>query len=90
MYEKQNYFDIAAVEGGYSVWSECSECSVTCGGGTQILTRTCTNPPPAYGGQTCHGPAQKTAPCNEVNCREYYWKLLVALIYDIGLLYDVE
>jgi len=41
---------------------------VTCGGGTQTLTRTCTNPPPSNGGKNCDGPAQKTAPCNEVNC----------------------
>ena len=74
MYKKRNSFDIAAVDGGYSNWSECSECSVTCGGGTQILTRTCTNPPPSNGGRDCSGlgPVQKTAPCNEVNCREYF------------------
>jgi len=56
------------VDGGYSDWSECTKCSVTCGGGTQILTRTCTNPPPANGGKNCDGAAQKTAPCNEINC----------------------
>ncbi|CAC5416980.1 unnamed protein product [Mytilus coruscus] len=43
-------------------WSEygapkCGSCSVTCGNGTQIRTRTrtCTNPKPAFGGNKCTG-----------------------------------
>ncbi|XP_078352817.1 coadhesin-like [Oculina patagonica] len=57
-------------DGGYSNWSECSECSVTCGGGTQTLTRICTNPPPSDGGKDCSelGPAEQTVPCNEEEC----------------------
>jgi len=57
------------IDGGYSDWST-SECSVTCGGGTQTLKRTCTNPPPSNGGKNCEGlgPAQKTQECNTNPC----------------------
>ncbi|KAL9951960.1 hypothetical protein ACROYT_G044721 [Oculina patagonica] len=57
------------IDGGYTDWSE-SECSVTCGGGTQTLTRTCTNPPPSNGGKDCSelGPAEKTQECNTQPC----------------------
>ncbi|CAH3021140.1 unnamed protein product, partial [Porites evermanni] len=56
-----------AIDGGYTDWS-ASDCSVTCGGGTQTLTRTCTNPPPSNGGKNCSGlgPAQKARQFNEL------------------------
>ena len=59
------------MDGGYSEW-EVSECSVTCGGGTKSLTRTCTNPPPSNGGKNCShlGPAEEMASCNEQACRK--------------------
>ena len=45
---------------------------MTCGGGTQTLTRTCTNPPPANNGKDCSGlgPATKDVSCNEQECRK--------------------
>ena len=59
-------FFYVATNGGYTEWSE-SECSVTCGEGTKILTRTCTNPPPSHGGKDCSelGPVVKPVACNE-------------------------
>ena len=61
-----------AIDGGYTEFSE-SECSVTCGGGTKNLTRTCTNPPPSNGGKDCSelGPAEITLSCNEESCGEH-------------------
>ncbi|XP_078352821.1 coadhesin-like [Oculina patagonica] len=58
-----------ATDGGYTDWS-ASECSVTCGGGTQTLTRTCTNPPPSNGGKNCSelGPDKKTQECGTQPC----------------------
>ena len=66
------FFSSAAVDGGYSVWKPTSNCTVTCGGGTRTLSRTCTNPPPSNRGRDCNGlgPAQKTVPCNEQECRK--------------------
>ena len=43
------------VDGGWSEWSDFSECSKTCGTGSQSRERTCTNPKPAHGGKDCQG-----------------------------------
>jgi len=60
--EDCNGSDLAcAVNGGWSVWGECS---ATCGGGTQ--SRTCTNPPPSGGGDSCVG--DLTQACNSQSC----------------------
>ena len=65
---------LLAVDGGYTNWSEWEACSVTCGGGSQKRSRTCTNPPPSGDGQTCLqqslGPAEETQECNAKDCRK--------------------
>ena len=47
------------VHGGWSSWSVSTPCSVICGNGTQVLSRTCTNPAPKYGGRSCQGDSQR-------------------------------
>lgn len=42
-----------SVNGGYSLWGDWSQCSVTCGSGQQNRDRSCTNPGPSYGGADC-------------------------------------
>ncbi|MDX2095885.1 MAG: prepilin-type N-terminal cleavage/methylation domain-containing protein [Alphaproteobacteria bacterium] len=49
------------IDGGWGAWSNCS---VTCGGGTQ--TRACDNPPPGNGGANCVGLSSQ--PCNTQSC----------------------
>ena len=41
---------------------------MTCGGGQETRTRTCTNPPPAFGGESCPGESEESRPCNEQPC----------------------
>lgn len=43
------------VDGGWSSWEEWSSCSSSCGLGTQMRTRTCSNPFPANMGDNCTG-----------------------------------
>ena len=50
----------------WSAWVAVGSCSVACGGGTQLFTRTCT--PPRFGGLPCSEPANKTEPCNSEPC----------------------
>ena len=65
-----------AVPGGYSEWSSWGECSVTCGGGVQTRTRTCTKPPPSGGGLDCIeqdlGPAKEDKQCNTQDCGMFH------------------
>ncbi|MGH0133025.1 UNVERIFIED_CONTAM: hypothetical protein FKN15_035391 [Acipenser sinensis] len=58
------------VDGSWSCWSSWSKCSVTCGGGHCLRTRTCTNPPPAYEGDICLGLHTEEALCNTLPCPE--------------------
>ncbi|XP_070177905.1 SCO-spondin-like isoform X4 [Littorina saxatilis] len=58
----------AQINGGWSSWSGWSQCPVTCGGGTQQKTRTCTNPAPACQGSNCPGASSKTWPCATSQC----------------------
>ena len=43
------------VHGNWGAWGAWAGCSVTCEQGTWTRTRTCTNPAPANGGNTCAG-----------------------------------
>ena len=41
---------------------------MTCGGGYQIRTRSCSNPSPSGGGDQCIGEATKEQNCAEHDC----------------------
>ncbi|XP_044750443.1 A disintegrin and metalloproteinase with thrombospondin motifs 12-like [Coccinella septempunctata] len=57
-----------AVNGGWSKWSNPTECSRTCGGGTSTASRECDNPTPANGGRYCLGDRKKVTTCNMQPC----------------------
>ena len=59
---------VLLVDGNWSDWNDWSDCPVTCGGGVQNRSRTCTSPPPAFGGRPCPGESDETRPCNERPC----------------------
>ncbi|XP_020614506.1 coadhesin-like [Orbicella faveolata] len=55
---------------GDSLWSYWSQCTKSCGSGTQRRSRSCTNPLPANSGRNCSGLGQATElqRCNTHNC----------------------
>ncbi|XP_019127425.2 semaphorin-5B [Larimichthys crocea] len=57
------------VSGAWSCWSSWSQCSASCGGGHYQRTRTCTNPPPAAGGDICIGLHTEEALCSTHACQ---------------------
>ncbi|XP_013012362.1 A disintegrin and metalloproteinase with thrombospondin motifs 14 isoform X3 [Cavia porcellus] len=55
-------------DGGWSPWSTFGSCSRSCGGGVRSRSRSCDNPPPAYGGRSCSGPLFEYQICNSEDC----------------------
>ncbi|XP_048737465.1 thrombospondin-1-like isoform X2 [Ostrea edulis] len=56
------------VNGSWSSWQVSSQCSVSCGGGVRVRTRTCDNPAPSNGGQPCQGISVHKEICNTQSC----------------------
>ncbi|XP_078333127.1 properdin-like isoform X2 [Crassostrea virginica] len=56
------------VNGGWTHWSAWHSCSHTCGDGTSIRTRTCSNPVPQHGGHPCQGHSDDSKACNNGTC----------------------
>ena len=56
------------VHGGWTPWTEWSDCSVSCSNGTQSRTRSCTNPAPAHGGRDCEGEDRQVKDCFLRHC----------------------
>ncbi|OWF34851.1 Hemicentin-1 [Mizuhopecten yessoensis] len=54
------------IDGIWTMWSNWTMCSVTCGGGLQDRERTCEGP--FYGGANCTGEEAQERECNTHNC----------------------
>jgi len=61
------FYDYALVNGGWSSWSDWTQCSATCGTGLQARDRVCNRPAPHYG-QQCNGSAREVQWCNNYTC----------------------
>ena len=96
------FYHSSEVDGGFSDWSKYSECSATCGGGTQRATRTCTNPAPAHGGKGCTGEIEKEKECGTDPCpgmhssklifdlNDWYHKFLWSFMIDCPIFSKVS
>ena len=67
---QQCYLRPCPINGGYGEWSNYTECTQSCNGGTQKRTRQCNNPAPKHGGRNCSslGPETDEQRCNTFPC----------------------
>ncbi|XP_028403037.1 uncharacterized protein LOC114525804 isoform X2 [Dendronephthya gigantea] len=64
---------LCPVNGGWSMWTDWSPCSKTCGHQEEVRTRVCNNPLQRNGGKYCTGHDIEVMPCNEydyIKCPE--------------------
>ncbi|XP_055956173.1 semaphorin-5A-like, partial [Patella vulgata] len=54
------------VDGAWELWTQWSECTVTCGGGKQQRDRKCNEA--QHGGLKCIGARNESRVCNEFHC----------------------
>ncbi|XP_072179240.1 uncharacterized protein [Diadema setosum] len=60
--------DACPTDGNWSPWTEWTNCSANCNGGTAFRYRNCSNPVPKNGGAPCVGEAIQTIVCNTQEC----------------------
>lgn len=61
------------VDGSWGAWSPPGKCSVSCGEGLQLSTRTCNQPAPKYGGRFCDGPSTRSSVCQSTCAVDGFW-----------------
>lgn len=59
---------LCLVDGQWAEWGSWGDCSATCGLGTAMRMRNCSNPAPQFGGEECEGSAEDQRSCTERSC----------------------
>ena len=60
---------IGSTDGSWGSWKGWSNCSRTCGVGTEVRFRKCDSPPPSNNGEYCHGKPVEVRQCNKNQCK---------------------
>ena len=68
MFEQLTEGHFVMIDGAWSNWSDWGNCSLSCGGGIQSRSRTCSNPAPSGSGADCVGINSDTQSCNTQTC----------------------
>lgn len=59
---------VCPIDGGWSIFSNWSTCSVACGVGMQVRNRICNDPVPQFNGRECDGESYEVKHCNDGLC----------------------
>ena len=62
------YLTVRAIDGSWSTWGNWGKCSTTCGKGTKIRERNCSNPAPKHGGKECEKDAEGLTTLHTHSC----------------------
>ncbi|XP_069134342.1 uncharacterized protein [Argopecten irradians] len=84
---------ISLVNGGWSRWSNFGSCSLTCGQGYRIRTRTCDNPTPQHGGRDCDGDEENVTTCSNTWCTGIMIAVVavfVALLLAVAVIFLIK
>ena len=73
------------VDGGWTEWTDFSQCTKSCGFGSQIRSRTCTNPEPKHDGKPCFGPREEAIECIIVDCPGWWRHIVIFIAYSLRL-----
>ena len=82
------YFWLVAVSGGWSTWSNWTECSQTCDNSTQSRERICNTPSSNHLSNGCHGNHTQVEQCYGPPCPSEFIKLILISVYKIDI--DIE
>ena len=63
-----HFLTVGPVDGSWGSWIKWSQCSQSCGGGTETRRRLCDSPAPAQGGTDCQGDQHQERQCNTETC----------------------
>ncbi|XP_052086547.1 deleted in malignant brain tumors 1 protein-like [Mytilus californianus] len=77
---KCNTVSCPVIDGGWSTWTNWTDCSRLCNGGLNERSRYCDSPPPFNGGLYCDGTPTEAQLCNTVSCSGIESKMVLALI----------